>query len=237
MAKTVRLETYFPYDVVASPDSAPRSGPMRRERLSRKIAAYNDPKLKRIPPRAVMIPLPNVPQPDGISCGDATMLSILLYFAVGKQKIAEIKEEVKTTRKDGTYYLNIVHYANKLGLRAMAIKKMTLERLERCIEKGWPVICSIQAYGAKPQDYVRNDMDNGHYVVAIGFDKDNLYFMDPSAPAWDRRRGWVRKREFVRRWHDDEGMNGNVEIIYHLGIVIHPKPKHTAFLTRAHKIQ
>jgi len=228
-------DNYLPYVLSLNEKSAPLSGPLRRERVQLARAAHSNPKIKKIPAGAVIIPLPNVPQPDGISCGDATLLAILMYYGVGVKTIRAVKEEVHTDRDDGTYYKYIKRYVDELGLRATVVKGMTLGRLQTNLKRGRPVICSIQAYG-KPQDYNRDDVDNGHFVVAIGFDDHNLYFMDPSIPAWDRRRGWLSKEEFVYRWHDDEGSRGRPEIIRRLGIVIYPKPGHTAFLRRAHKI-
>jgi predicted double-glycine peptidase len=44
--------------------------------------------------------------------------------------------------------------------------------------RGRPVIVQIQAWGDEGTDYT-NDFDDGHYVVAIGFDENYLYFEDP----------------------------------------------------------
>jgi predicted double-glycine peptidase len=228
-------DTYLPFRLELSEASAPLSGLRRRERIKHIKTSHTNPRIKRIPREAVQVPLPNVPQPDGISCGDATLLSILLYYGVGLQTIREIKRRVQTNKRDGTYYKRMVGYVDELGLQAHILKGMTTAQLERQLTRGRPVICSIQAYG-NPRDYNRDDKDNGHFVVAIGFDKNNFYFMDPSMPAWDRRRGWISRKEFERRWHDDEGIGGRKEIIRRLGIVIYPKPDRTAFLLRAHKI-
>jgi predicted double-glycine peptidase len=230
-----RWPTYLPFHLLLNEASAPLAGQRRRERMARLRAAHTNPRIKKIPREAIKVPLPNVPQPDGISCGDAALLSILLYYGVGLQKIGPIKKRLKTTRRDGTYYKHIAAYADQLGLKADILEGMTTAQLERHLTQARPVICSIQAYG-HPTDYGRDDKDNGHFVVAIGFDQNHLYFMDPSMPAWDRRRGWISKTEFETRWHDDEGIDGRKEIIRRLGIVIYPRPDHTAFLLRAHRI-
>jgi predicted double-glycine peptidase len=190
----------------------------------------------RIPDGAIKIPLPSIEQPDGYSCGAASLMSICMYFGVGAETISEFKKKVHTTRADGTYYLDMVDYARRFGLNAEAIPDMTPAQLEENVGNGKPVICSIQAYG-KPEDYVRNDKDNGHYVVAIGFDEDNFYFMDPYRPAAHRQRGYIPKKEFPARWHDDEAKTGQPpNVINHLGIVVSPKEGQTPFLHRAMKI-
>lgn len=41
------------------------------------------------------------------------------------------------------------------------------------------MIVAIQAWAEEGVDY-NNDWDDGHYVVVIGYDSDNMFFMDPS---------------------------------------------------------
>jgi hypothetical protein len=94
------------------------------------------------------------------------------------------------------------------------------------MDAGRPVICSIQAYADddKPKDYTKDG--NGHYVVAIGYDENgNWYFMDPSAnykgtPA-NPRYAYLPEAEFLKRWHEDEGMHGKQEPHRHLGLIIY----------------
>jgi predicted double-glycine peptidase len=98
---------------------------------------------------------------------------------------------------------------------------MTIDQLERRLDEGKPVICSIQAYAEKAPAEKRTKIykkdDNGHYLVAIGYDDDNIYFMDPSLTG---RRGFLPKPEFEARWHDDEGTPEHPKPISHLGLVI-----------------
>ena len=182
------------------------------------------------------IHLPTVEQPDGFTCGVASLMSICSYYGVGEKTFKAFKKKVHANPADGTYYRDMIGYADRLGLDACCVPGMTGQQLEEYIRAGRPVICSIQAYG-NPKDYVRNDKDNGHYVVAIGFDKLNYYFMDPSVPAAHRRRGFLPKAEFVKRWHEDEAKKGEKsEVFNHLGIVVYPRKGHTAFLLHAMKI-
>ena len=60
----------------------------------------------------------------------------------------------------------------------------------------------------------RNDYEDGHYAIVIGFAKGVVLFEDPAS----FRRTWLREREFMVRWHDRDGrMNDNYE---HFGMVL-----------------
>ena len=82
--------------------------------------------------------------------------------------------------------------------------------------------------------------DNGHYVVAIGYDTDNFYFMDPSAnyegAVANPRYGCLTKAELELRWHENEAKTGKPPERYsHLGIVVYPAK--TDSLLRARMIE
>jgi len=80
---------------------------------------------------------------------------------------------------------------------------MTLDELDEHLRRGRPVLCSIQAYADPPVDpaeYEKPDHNSdGHDVVAIGFDSDQYYFMDPSLSD---QRGCLTRSAFDKRWHD-----------------------------------
>jgi predicted double-glycine peptidase len=194
-----------------------------------------------IPLGTIKIPLRDVQQPDDYSCGAAAFMSICSYYNVGPRNIEVLKKELHTDPDEGTYYKNISQFAEKLGLKADLETPMSLARLKELIDQGKPVICSIQAYSNKKHpDYTKND--DGHYVVAIGYDKqENFYFMDPSANyegvVANPRYGCLSKAEFELRWHENEGMHGAQEVYSKLGIAIYPDPKNGGSLLRARKIE
>ncbi len=77
----------------------------------------------------------------------------------------------------------------------------TLRQLLEALRGGRPVIVLIQAFAdGKPLDPKTWGKDeNGHYVVATGFDDDNVYFMDPwTVGAWT----YIPRALFAVRWHD-----------------------------------
>jgi predicted double-glycine peptidase len=184
---------------------------------------------------AIKIPLPTVEQPDDYSCGAAALMSICWHFGVGPRDLKEFKSKLHTDTEEGTHFKDMVRYARTLGLEATAQPDMTCEQLEKFIAEGKPVICSMQAHADHPKDYddPKNN-DNGHYAVAIGFDKENFYFMDPSV---GRHRAFLPKKEFAKRWHDYQGTKQKHEVYQHLGIVIYPKKGHPSFLFWARRMK
>jgi predicted double-glycine peptidase len=172
-------------------------------------------------PSAIKVGLPDVQQPDEFSCGAAALMSILAYYGTGPEDYDVLKKELGTTEKSGTDYRRMIRFASGLCLRANAKENMTVAQLERYLDDGKPVLCSIQAYAEnvplnKRVEVYKKD-NNGHYLVAIGYDTENIYFMDPSLTG---RRGFLPKAEFDERWHDNEGTEENPKIISHLGLVI-----------------
>jgi predicted double-glycine peptidase len=72
----------------------------------------------------------------------------------------------------------------------------------------------LQAWASSPAENFGTDEDDGHYVVAIGFDDDHIYFEDPSI---EKTRGFMRKDQFDLRWHDQEDSG---EKTSHWGLVL-----------------
>jgi uncharacterized protein len=175
-----------------------------------------------IPTAAIKVPLPDVQQPDDYSCGVASLMAILAYYGMPPDDLGVLKKKLCTTKKNGTDYRHIVKYAKDHGLEAEARPNLSLAELLGLLAAHKPVICSIQAYdedhpaGERPKIYKDKD-ENGHYVVAIGYDEQNIFFMDPSLTG---RRGYLPKSEFVDRWHDEEGTTDKPNPIQQLGLVI-----------------
>jgi predicted double-glycine peptidase len=183
-------------------------------------------------PSAIKIALPEVQQPDEYSCGVASLMAILAYYGTGPEDYDDLKKQIGTTQKSGTDYHRMLRFAKEQGLRADVMHHMTLGQLEACLLEGKPVVCAIQAYAENTPARQRADVykreDNGHYLVAIGYDDDNIYFMDPSLTG---RRGFLPKAEFQARWHDNEGTADQPKLISHLGLVIW-KPGRTSIYAR-----
>jgi predicted double-glycine peptidase len=205
--------------------------------------AKNEPETyHQIPEGAIKVPLPDVQQPDDYSCGAAALMAICSYYGVGREELDEMKTELHTTSRGGTDYRNLVKYAKQLGFEVELVKDdMSRAALEKALDAGKPVICSIQAYGS-PEDYEVAPADrlkprnnrNGHYVVAIGYQDDTFFFMDPSLTG---RRGFLSWAELDKRWHENEGTTRDPDVHSHLGIVIGPKNHKPVYPVRARKIE
>jgi sialate O-acetylesterase len=175
------------------------------------------PLTRGVPDGTIKVDLPGVQQRDDYSCGAAALMSVCSYFGVGPDDLDEYKKKLGTNEENGTNVYEILKMARELGLEADIHHDMTLDDLRKRLDEGAPVIVSIQAYG-DPVTYYRDD--NGHYVVAIGYDEGNFYFEDPVLPG---RRGFLPVKEFDRRWHDDEGTTEKPDPHAHLGVVIRRK--------------
>jgi len=57
-----------------------------------------------------------------------------------------------------------------------------------------------------------------HYVVAVGYDQDNIYFMDPATIG---NYTYFPIPEFLERWHDQDRPR---QKLYNFGMVIDGKP-------------
>ncbi len=193
-------------------------------------AAPTRPLTRAVPDGAIKVELPGVQQRDDYSCVAAALMAVFSYYGVGPDDLEVYKKELGTNEENGTNVYEILKMARRLGLTADLHHDLTLDDLRRRLDEGAPIIVSIQAYG-DPQTYYRDD--NGHYVVVIGYDKDNFYFEDPVLPG---RRGFLPIQEFDGRWHDDEGTTEKPDLHAHLAVVIRRKQGAPAKPPAARKI-
>lgn len=148
--------------------------------------------------RIIRVPL--MRQSTDYTCGVAALQSLLAYYG---QDVREdvLSKELHANHKIGTRYKDIQHYAEAHGLSVHVQQGMTLAQLKSSIQSGRPVVCLIQAWAEKKTDY-NTDWNDGHYVVAVGFDDDKLLFMDPSTAG---HYAYIPLQEFEQRWHDIDG--------------------------------
>lgn len=171
-------------------------------------------------PDCRILRLPLVRQSTDYTCGVACVQSILRYagydFDIREDKLAET---LRADPQDGTGYHKIVEYLNSVryhaeeegsniareGVRvfnAEARENISIEQLTAFINDGKPVICSLQAWGNPGETGDYSDVwDEGHYVIAIGYDDNNIIFMDPSTMG---AYTYIPRQEFLARWHDED---------------------------------
>lgn len=159
-----------------------------------------------------LIRVPMTRQSTDYTCGVAVLQAIFGYYG---EDIREdnLAKALGVKPESGMDYLHAVEYGKSKGYDVTVYKDMTLNQLQEFITKGQTVICAIQAWSEKPVNY-KEDWEDGHYVIAIGYDKDHIFFMDPSTLG---NYTYIPIPEFLNRWHDVD-QRGNKLI--HFGIVI-----------------
>lgn len=163
----------------------------------------------RLPINLIRLPLTR--QATCYTCGASALQSILAYYGHDYNE-DELARKLKSNFQQGTAYKRIYDYAQKLGFKAEIYKEMTLVQLKEKIDKKLPVICLIQAWSEHPKNY-RDDWADGHYVVAVGYDERNIFFMDPSTLG---NYTYIPEGEFLERWHDTDGK----EKLKHFGMSV-----------------
>ncbi len=76
---------------------------------------------------------------------------------------------------------------------------MTIEQLQACLDNKQPVIIAYQAWKDNPSIPYQDDWEDGHFSIAIGYDSNNIYFMDPYTLG---NYTSIPTSEFLTRWHD-----------------------------------
>lgn len=150
---------------------------------------------------SIKIFLPLIRQKYKYTCGVAALQSILVYYHLYSDYQKKLIEQLNADSVVGTEPENIVRFAKKQKLKVREHHDMGLSKLKTQINKKHPVICLIQAWG-DPDIYIKGF--SGHYVVAVGYDNDNFYFVDP---ALEGIMGFLPNEEFERRWYFSDDVN------------------------------
>jgi predicted double-glycine peptidase len=149
----------------------------------------------------VLLGVPNVRQHTAYSCGAAALQAILAYYDHNVRQDV-LMAKLGTNEIDGTAYWDIVRVAQEYGLKPTVVTHMTRKRIIAEINRGLPVLIAIQAWidGGNPRDLEgwAARTDDGHYLVAIGYDRNRMYFEDPAMFGI----GYIGFDELEARWHD-----------------------------------
>ena len=160
-----------------------------------------------------LIHVPIVNQASDFTCGVAAMLSVLYYWDKKEDDYeTKLAKRLKANDKDGVVSAQIKRYARSRGFKVLRKENMALEEIEDFIRGGKPVLVLLQAWPDSKRATWEGWKD-GHFVVAIGSDAHNIYFMDPSTLG---NYTYIPKKEFIDRWHDWDGYKQ----VHHLGVVI-----------------
>jgi len=162
----------------------------------------------------VFLDVPSLRQYSDYDCGATCFLSVLGYYGYDlyEEKVMKIME----VKHNGVDPIGFERAAEKFNLKCKMTEKMTCEDVRDSIKEKIPVILSLQAWGEK-KDYTDNWKD-GHYVVAVGYDKRGFFLMDPSQIGYS----YISDPDLMERWHEKD----TNKISIRLGIMIYgKKPK------------
>lgn len=142
------------------------------------------------------------------SCGAAATLSMLRLWCW--DEFAEVDERtlfpaLDTTETQGTEPEPMVDVMRRLGGMSADYRHgdVTLAQLEKAVDAGHPPIVDLQAW--RDDDWPwRQTWEAGHYVILVGYDRDNLYVMDPSVLT-PGGYAYLPRAELDERWHDLSG--------------------------------
>lgn len=175
--------------------------------------------LEKKSPTLNILNYPNVVQSASDKSGIAVVQSVLAYY--GENTLEEnIADKLIDTNEsiEQSYVVsigNIITFLMDKGYQLIA-KNMNINDLINYIDSGFPVIMMIQAWGKNP-DY-SDDWNSNQYVVAIGYTKTDIIFMDPHSYKY----GKLSHRELMSRWH---GRN-DLEKYINFGIAVKGSPNY-----------
>lgn len=159
-----------------------------------------------------ILEFPQLRQTFEWDCGAKALQSVLVYYGI------EIREELliqyaETNSEEGTSRANMIRVLEKYALHTEA-KSMTIEDLRTYIDAETPILILIQAWSEKNIDYT-TDFHDGHWAVAIGYDKNTIIFEDP----YSFQKVFLSNTELENRWHSEE----DGEKVFHYGIAVFGK--------------
>lgn len=127
-------------------------------------------------------------------CGANAMQAVLCYYGidVGEEALMKLG---RTNKIIGTSIAGMGKIAKKYGL-VFKVGEMTVEELKKNIDKKIPTILSLKAWPEKKVDWTQDSVE-GHYAVAIGYDRSRIYFEDPYKSV----RTYLSFKELEIRWH------------------------------------
>ncbi len=151
--------------------------------------------------QSITLDFPKLRQTFNYDCGATAIESVLAYYGIEVREDAII-QRAHTTQSDGTCIGDIIATFHDFHLQTTA-KEMTLQDIKNYLDQHIPVLLVLQAWTEQKKVDWKNDWDDGHYVVAIGYDETKIIFDDPSS----FERTYLTFDELQTRWHDVDVKN------------------------------
>ena len=196
--------------------------------------SFNNSIIQRHAHPQVLLNLPIIRQATSYTNGAACVMSVLSYANYGFDiRESELADALGANEDEGVMASEMVDYLNAARLdgdpdayfSAEFRQGMTLSDLKAELDNGRPVICAIQAWNWNDEDGsysmdldYTDEWECGHWVVAVGYNNNNVFFMDPSTAA---NYTYIPNNKLMERWHDYEGTELTSESrIVQAGIVV-----------------
>ncbi|SFR67406.1 C39 family peptidase [Anaeromicropila populeti] len=143
-----------------------------------------------------MIHVPLCRQGTAYTCGVAAVQSVLGYYCIDyRQDILE--ENLKSNPQRGTKVEEIIKFAESINATGELLLNLKIDCIKEYLSLNLPVILMIQAWGEK--ESYEQTWEDGHYVVACGYDKYNIICMDPSILG---NYTYISNEKLLSCWHD-----------------------------------
>ena len=152
------------------------------------------------PSRVAELPVPDVRQSTDYTCSASALQAVLAYYGLEARE-DELATELGATPKDGAPPEAIARVAKAHGLDASVRDNMTIDDLAAEVAQRRPPIVDLQAWSDAPRSDWHDDWEDGHYVVLVAVDGDQLVFEDPSVLG---SRSFLKRDELDARWHDED---------------------------------
>ena len=158
-------------------------------------------------------------QSTDYTCGPSALQAVLNYWGreVAEEDLATL---LGTTSEVGTFPEDIARGARILGFEAQVRENLTLDDVRAFTAKGDPMIALAQVWRSQRDALkpVTEDWDNGHYIVVLGVDDNNVYFQDPFVRM---SKAFVPRKTFEDHWHQAMGGDTkNQPKLMHVGIFV-----------------
>jgi predicted double-glycine peptidase len=183
----------------------------------------------------IRIAVPDTTQQTDHSCGTSALQAVCHYYGVGREDEEEYNDDTDLKNSGADPY-QLVDAARKYGLKVIECQPMTIKQLKHALDRHRPVIIMMQAWGKGrgPGGYrksYKRIWKDGHWVVAIGYDRTGVFFEDPSLQAV---RGYLSFSELEERWHDIGPKKKHIE---RYGMILwKPGTRKSMYETRAERI-
>lgn len=120
------------------------------------------------------------------TCGLAALRMVFDYFNVSRSE-EDLCNESGTNPETGTAPQKLIEVVKKEGFHFFEQENSSLENVSKFLALKFPVIVS----------YVMPGVEEGHYSVITGFERDKIIFNDP----WTGKDFELPAEEFQKRWY------------------------------------